>query len=71
MRHKKASFYMYLRRLKGIAKRAELYKCDIRLVSKILSHKRIFPSLKEWRFMTFDTVLTGNFQNITKYDNTP
>ena len=62
---------MYLRRLKGIAKRAESYKCGIRLVSKILSHKRIFPSLKEWRFMTFDTVLTGNFQNITKYDNTP
>ena len=34
--------------LQGIVKRAELNKCDICLVSRILWHKRIAPSLKVW-----------------------
>ena len=34
---------------KGIVKRNEPCKYDIRLVSRILWHKRIIPSLKEWR----------------------
>ena len=36
--------------LKGIVKRAEPCKYDIRLVSSILWHKWIIPSLKKWRF---------------------
>ena len=45
--------------LKRIVKRAELDKCDIRLVSRILWHKRITPSLKEWRL--WHCIFTGNF----------
>ena len=45
--------------LKGIVKRAELNKCDIRLISRILWHMRIAPSLKEWRI--WHCILTGNF----------
>ena len=47
------------RLLKGIVKRADPCKCDIRLVSGILWHKRIIPSLKEWRFWYLK--LTGDF----------
>ena len=43
--------------LKGIVKRVEPCQCDILLVSKILWHKRITPSLKEWRFSYL--ILTG------------
>ena len=45
--------------LQGIVKGAEPSKCDIRLVSRILWHKWIIPSLKEWRFWYL--ILTGNF----------
>ena len=34
---------------KRIVKRAEPHKCDIRVISRILSHTRITPCLKEWR----------------------
>ena len=44
--------------LKRIVKRAEPCKCDIRLVSRILWHKTIIPSLK-WRFWYL--ILTSNF----------
>ena len=44
---------------KGIVKRGEPCKCDILLVSWIVRHKRIIPSLKEWRFSYL--VLTGDF----------
>ena len=43
---------------KGIVKRAEPCKCDILLISRILWHKRITPSLKEWRFSYL--ILTGD-----------
>ena len=36
-----------LKWFKGIVKRAEPFKFDVRVVSKILSHKRINSSLKE------------------------
>ena len=44
---------------KGVVKRAEPYKCQIRLVSRILWHSRIIPSLKEWRFWYL--ILTCDF----------
>ena len=45
---------------KGVVKRAEPYhKCHIRLVSRILWHNRIIPSLKEWRFWYL--ILTCDF----------
>ena len=40
-------------------KSAEPCKCVILLVSRILWHKRISPSLKEWRFWYL--ILTGDF----------
>ena len=48
--------------LTGTVKRAELNKCDICLVSRILWHKRITPSLKEWRIWHF--ILTDNKNQI-------
>ena len=39
---------------KGTVKRAEPCKCDILLVSRILSQKRLNPSLKEWKNGDFD-----------------
>ena len=45
--------------LKGIVKGAEPCTYDIRLVSRILWHKWIIPSFKEWRFWYL--ILTGNF----------
>ena len=47
------------RTLKGIIKWAEPCKCGILLVSRILWHERIKPSLKEWRFSYL--ILTGHF----------
>ena len=49
--------FVYFDVLKGIVKCAEPGKCDILLVSRILWHKRIIPSLKEWRFSYL--ILTG------------
>ena len=46
-------------RFKGTVKRAELNRCGTRLVSKILWHKRIIPSLKERRLRHW--ILNGNF----------
>ena len=43
---------------KGIVKWAEPCKCVILFVSRILWHKKINPSLKEWRFWYL--ILTGN-----------
>ena len=45
--------------LKDIVKWDEPCKCVILLVSRILWHKRINPSLKEWRFWYL--ILTGHF----------
>ena len=45
-------FYVF----KGIVKWAESCKC---VISRILWHKRINPSLKEWRFWYL--ILTGEF----------
>ena len=45
--------------LKGIVKRAKQCNCDIILVSRILCHQRITPSLKEWKFCYL--ILTGDF----------
>ena len=46
--------------LKEIVRWAEPSKCDILLVSRILWHKIITTSLKEWRFSYL--ILIGNFQ---------
>ena len=43
---------------KGIEKRAKLKKIDIRLVLRILWHKRITPSLKEWRLWHFSIIIS-------------
>ena len=51
------SIFRYL--LKGIVKWTDPCKCVILLVSRILWHKRINPSLKEWRFWYL--ILTGHF----------
>ena len=40
-------------------KRAEPYKCDIRLVSRILWHERVTPSSEEWRL--YHLIPAGNF----------
>ena len=53
------SFSKILFPFKGIVKRAEPCKYDILLVSRILWHKRITPSLKEWRFSCL--IPTGDF----------
>ena len=45
--------------LKWILNWAEPCKCVVLLVSKILWHKRINPSLKEWRFWYL--ILTSHF----------
>ena len=45
--------------LKGILKRPEPCKCNILLVSRIFRHKRITPSLEEWRFSCL--IVTGDF----------
>ena len=42
--------YDVIVKFKGFVKRADPCKCDIRLVSRIIWHKRIILSLKEWRF---------------------
>ena len=47
---------------KGIVKRAKPWKCNIRLVSRILWHNRIIPSLKEWWFWYL--TLIGDFPPI-------
>ena len=44
---------------KGIVKRAWSCKCDICLISRVLRHKRIIPSLKEWSFWYL--IFTSNF----------
>ena len=44
---------------KGIVKWVEPGKCDILLVSRLLCHNRITPSLKEWTFSYL--ILTGDF----------
>ena len=48
-----------LKGFKGIVKRAEPCKCDILIVSRILRHRRITHSLKEWIFSYL--ILTGDF----------
>ena len=45
--------------VKGIVEWVEPSKCIILLISRILWHKRINPSLKEWRFWYL--ILTDHF----------
>ena len=44
--------------LKGIVKWAESCKCNVLLVSRMLWHKRINPSLKVWRFCIWYSLVT-------------
>ena len=52
-------YYHILMFIKGITKWAEPCKCVILFVSRILRHKKINPSLKEWRFWYL--ILRGHF----------
>ena len=45
-----------LKCVKGFVKRAELNKCDICLISRILWHKRTIPSLNKWRLWRYSPV---------------
>ena len=44
---------------KGIVKKAKSCKYNILLVSRILQHKRIIPSLKEWRFSYISVIIAS------------